>query len=100
MTGVIIAMQCEADILLRDMQIESTEIRHDKKIYVGKAYGRDVVLIICGIGKVNAACGAQMALDLYRANILLNFGVAGGVSAKTEIAAVYQIEKQYNTTSI
>jgi adenosylhomocysteine nucleosidase len=93
MIGAIIAMQCEADILLKDMQIEKTETLYDKKIYIGKAHGHDIVLVVCGVGKVNAACGAQIAIDLYHADTLLNFGVAGGVSDKTEVAAVYQIQK-------
>lgn len=93
MIGAVIAMQCEADILLKDMQVTSHEVRCGKNVYVGKAHGKDVALIVCGVGKVNAASGAQMLLDVYHAQVLLNFGVAGGIKESTEIAGVYQIEK-------
>ena len=92
MIGVIIAMQCEADILLKEMNISEQREICNKKIYVGSAYGKDIVLVLCGIGKVNAACGAQIAIDCYSADKLLNFGVAGGVSPETVVAEVYQIE--------
>ena len=93
MMGVIIAMECEADILLRDMEVKVRKTYCGKTVYEGSVYGRDVVLIVCGVGKVNAACGAQMAIDLYHARVLVNFGVAGGIGESTEIAGVYQIEK-------
>lgn len=93
MVGVVTAMNCEADILLRDMEITAEKTYCGKRIYEGKAYGREVVLILCGVGKVNAACGAQALIDLYHARVLVNFGVAGGIGESTEIAGVYQIEK-------
>ena len=93
MIGAVIAMQCEADILLKDMQITRTEIRCGKKVYVGTAHGKEIALVVCGVGKVNAASGAQMLLDVYSATVLLNFGVAGGIYETTEIAGCYQIEK-------
>lgn len=93
MIGIVIAMECEAEILLRDMQIESKEIRCGKTIYIGKAYQKELTLIVCGVGKVNAAVGAQILLDLYHAEYLINFGVAGGIWKNTEVAGVYQIEK-------
>lgn len=93
MIGVIIAMESEAEILLRDMEISACKTHCGKPVYEGKVHGRDIVLIVCGVGKVNAACGAQMAIDIYHARILVNFGVAGGIDETTEICGVYQVEK-------
>ena len=93
MIGAVIAMECEAEILLRDMKIEREELCYGKKVYLGKAHGKDVVLTVCGVGKVNAAAGAQLLLERYHARTLINFGVAGGIHESTEIAGVYQIEK-------
>lgn len=91
--GVVAAMQCEADILLDRMDIETCVTRCDKPIYTGKAFGQDVALIISGVGKVNAACGAQILTDLYGARAIVNFGVAGGIRGNTEVCGVYQISK-------
>ncbi len=91
--GVVAAMQYEADLLLDDMEIAACETHCGKPVYTGKAYGKEIALVVCGVGKVNAAIGAQMLIDLYHAAVLINFGIAGGIRKNTEIAAVYQISK-------
>ena len=91
MIGVVIAMQSEADILLQDMKINRTWNVCGKKIHVGKAFGKKVAVCVCGVGKVNAALGAQIVMDTFRVKKLLNFGVAGGLNAGTELCEVYQI---------
>ena len=92
MIGVIIAMQSEADILLQEMQISRTLTVSGKTVHVGKAYGKDVALCVCGVGKVNAALGTQLVVSKFDAEKLLNFGVSGGLNADTELCQVYQIE--------
>ena len=92
MIGVIIAMQSEADILLQEMQINRTLTVSGKTVHVGKAYGKDVALCVCGVGKVNAALGTQLVVSKFDAEKLLNFGVSGGLNADTELCHVYQIE--------
>ncbi len=91
MIGVVIAMQSEADILLKEMQVFRALNVSSKKVFVGRAYGKDVALCICGVGKVNAALGAQLLVSKFDAEKLLNFGVAGGLNASTELCEVYQI---------
>ena len=93
MIGAIIAMQSEADILLEQMEVLKTNTVSGKSIYVGKAFGKEVTLVICGIGKVNAAIGTQIAIDLFDATKILNFGVAGGLNEEIKLCQVYQIEK-------
>ena len=92
MIGAVIAMQSEADILLDEMQIFRSLTVSGKQIHVGKAYGKDVAVCVCGVGKVNAALGAQILISKFDAEILLNFGVAGGLNKTTELCKVYQIE--------
>lgn len=92
MIGVVIAMQSEADILLDEMQVVRSLTVSGKKIHVGKAYSKDVAVCICGVGKVNAALGAQILISKFDAEKLLNIGVAGGLNAKTELCQVYQIK--------
>ena len=92
MIGAVIAMQSEADILLEEMQIEQTVMKHGKPIHVGVAYGKKIAVCVCGVGKVNAAMGAQIVVSEFGADVLLNFGVAGGLNADTKLCTVYQIE--------
>ena len=91
MIGAVIAMQSEADILLEEMQVQRSLTVSGKNVHVGKAYGKDVALCVCGVGKVNAALGTQLLVSKFDVEKLLNFGVAGGLNKGTELCAVYQI---------
>ena len=91
MVGVVIAMQSEADILLDEMKISRSLTVSGKNIHVGKAFGKEIAVCVCGVGKVNAALGAQLLVSKFDAKKLLNFGVAGGLNEGTELCAVYQI---------
>ena len=91
MIGAVIAMQSEADILLNLMAVNSSLKVSGKTVYVGKAFGKDIALCICGVGKVNAALGTQLLVSKFGADKILNFGVAGALKSDMQIAGVYQI---------
>ena len=92
MIGVVIAMQSEADILLSAMQINRELTISGKKVFVGTAFGKELALCLCGVGKVNAALGAQILINKFDAEKLFNLGVAGSLNQKTKLCQVYQIE--------
>lgn len=93
MIGCVIAMDSEAEILLDQMEIENIQTIFGKTVHIGKAFGQDVLVVVCGVGKGNAAAGACAAIA-KGADILLNFGVAGGLSPeRTEVTEVYLIDK-------
>ena len=91
MIGVVIALQSEAEILLSQMKISRSLTVSGKNVHVGRAYGKDIALCICGVGKVNAALGTQLLVSKFDAEKILNFGVAGGLNKNTKLCAVYQI---------
>ncbi len=93
MIGAVIAMQSEAEILISQMNTKKQETKYGKQCYVGTAFNKDVVVIICGVGKVNAALGVQLAISEYKVDKVLNFGVAGGLDNSTKLCSVYAIEK-------
>ena len=93
MIGCVIAMEREAELLLDFMEIENIKTMYGKTIHIGKAFGKDIVLVVCGVGKVNAAAGACAAIA-QGADVILNFGAAGGLTPeRTELAEVYLIDK-------
>ncbi len=47
----------------------------------GTLEGKEVVLLQCGIGKVNAAVGAALLIELFHPTAILNTGSAGGLLA-------------------
>ena len=92
MIGCVIAMDSEAEILLDQMEIENIQTMFGKTVHIGRAFGHDVLVVVCGVGKVNAAAGACAAIA-KGADIILNFGVAGGLNDTTEVTEVYLIDK-------
>ena len=91
MIGAVIAMQSEADILLNNMKITQSLQISGKTIHIGKAYEKDVVVCVCGVGKVNAALGTQLLISKFDVHQILNFGVAGSLNKETALCNVYQI---------
>ena len=91
MIGAVIAMQSEAEILLNEMNVLRSLKISGKDVHIGTAYGKEVALCVCGVGKVNAALGAQLLVSKFDVKTLLNFGVAGGLNNGTELCQVYQI---------
>lgn len=92
MIGAVIALNDEAEVLLSQMEIETIITIHGKPVYEGTAFGKQLQLAVCGVGKVNAAVGTAILLS-RGADCILNFGVAGGLHQKTEIAEIYLMEK-------
>lgn len=92
MIGCVIAFDDEANALLSQMQVEETTKVFGKTVYKGTAFGKRVVLTECGVGKVNAAAGTCAVLACG-ADTVLNFGVAGGLHANTQVGEAYLIEK-------
>lgn len=93
MIGAVIAMQSEAEILLDEMKIERSLTISGKQVFIGSAYGKQTAVCICGVGKVNAALGAQLLISKFDVKLLLNFGVAGGLNQDTELCNVYRISE-------
>ena len=61
--GIIGAMDNEVRTLIQMMDIEKTVEKASLKFYIGKLEGKDIVLVQCGIGKVNAALCAQILIS-------------------------------------
>ncbi|WMJ81377.1 5'-methylthioadenosine/adenosylhomocysteine nucleosidase [Clostridium sp. MB40-C1] len=77
--GIIGAMDEEVEILLKNIDIKAINEKASMKFNLGKLWGNDVVVVRSGIGKVNAAVCAQILIDDYKADKIINVGVAGGM---------------------
>lgn len=87
----VIAMEKEAAPLLEVAEIERDVAFCGKRLLVCKLYGKRCGMVICGVGKVNAAMGAQIAVDELGADTVINIGVAGGLSDKLKVGEIYEI---------
>lgn len=65
MIGIICALQIEADgILALCDDLQQTE-KGGMIFTSGKLHGKDLVVVVCGVGKVNAALCATMLINDY-----------------------------------
>lgn len=87
----VIAMDSEAQCVLDNMDGVEISTAHGKKVAHGKIDGADTAVIICGVGKVNAAAGAQYAIDSLGADKIINLGVAGGLNSSMKVGGVYSV---------
>ena len=77
--GIICAMEEELAPLKKIMSIKENRTKARMEFIEGTLEEKDVVMVISGIGKVNAAVCAQILADDYHVTHLINVGVAGGV---------------------
>jgi len=88
MIGLIGAMDEEIEILLGAMTEEGRVTRGSFEYIQGKIGTTPVVLLKCGIGKVNAAVGTTLMIELFAPEFILNTGSAGGIGAGLAIGDV------------
>ncbi|MDY0023569.1 MAG: 5'-methylthioadenosine/adenosylhomocysteine nucleosidase [Candidatus Izemoplasmatales bacterium] len=80
MIGIIGAIDYELNYFFQHMIIARTEIIADKTFYVGKIKDHNVVIVKSGIGKVNATITATILINHFDVRLIINTGVAGGIS--------------------
>ena len=83
--GIIGAMRIEVETLVEKMENVRESKRAWSTYYEGTLEGLDVVVVQCGVGKVNAAMCAQILCDLYGVTHLVNTGIAGSLNAGLDI---------------
>ena len=77
--GIIVAMEVEFRQLVRLMENVQVEQQRGLSFTVGNMGPHEVVLMRCGIGKVNAAMGTTMLIDVFRPAYVISTGCAGGI---------------------
>ena len=88
MIGIIGAMEEEVAIIKTFMDVERVVEKASMSFVKGRFCGKDVVVVRSGIGKVNAAVCAQILVDVFNVDILINTGVAGSLDASIDIGDI------------
>ena len=86
--GVIGAMEPEIRKLQESMQDVHIVHKASTEFYEGTLDGHPVVAARSGIGKVNAAVCAQIMIDLFQVDVLLNTGIAGSLDPQINIGDI------------
>ena len=82
------AMRKELDLLLPLLQDSEESRMGGFEFHCGKVGKHDVMVMQCGIGKVNAAMGALMLVNNFTPNYVINSGVAGGADLSVNVMDV------------
>lgn len=86
--GIIGALSSEVELLKEQME-ELCEVKIGRlTFWEGLLCGQEAVLAVCGIGKVNAAITAQMMIDRFGAEAIINTGIAGAVHPDLKVLDV------------
>ena len=84
--GIIGAMAEEVETLLAQLENKTSTNHAGSDFHAGILEGLDVVVVQCGVGKVNAAICAQILCSVYGVTHLVNTGIAGSLCADLDIA--------------
>ena len=85
MTGILGAMEEEVAALKEAMEVQEAAELASMTFYRGVLCGKDVVVVRSGIGKVNAGICAQILVDRFHVDTLINTGIAGSLDARIDI---------------
>ncbi|NFN95513.1 5'-methylthioadenosine/adenosylhomocysteine nucleosidase [Clostridium botulinum] len=77
--GIIAAMAEELEILLKDLNLEEKKEKANMVFHKGTINNKNIVAVVCGIGKVNSAVCTQILISEYNVDKVVNVGVAGGI---------------------
>lgn len=91
--GIIAAMNEEVDAIKKIMTDISVKRIYELEFITGKINKNEVVLVKCGVGKVNAARTTQVLLNNFDIEYVINVGTAGSLNENIEIGDIVIGEK-------
>lgn len=101
--GIIGAMNEEVIQLKGSMKIEEIKQIGGYEFYKGSLLGKEIVLVECGIGKVNAAICSTLLISEFDIEKVLFTGVAGAINTGIDIGDIVVstelIEHDFNATA-
>lgn len=104
MIGIICAMQIEADGIIALCDHTEQTQKYGMTFTRGTLHGKELVIVVCGVGKVNAAMCAAVLINDYQPSLVVNCGVAGAVSPVVSIGDLVvgtkAVEHDMNTTPL
>lgn len=86
--GIIVAMDEEKEAILNIMTDVKVEQIYNLRFFKGKIQGKTCILVKSGVGKVNAARTAQVMIQNFDIQYLINMGAAGSINAMLNIGDV------------
>lgn len=86
--GIVSALPEELSALLSLVEAPRSSTVAGRQLHQGRLHGHEVVLVLCGIGKVAAALTTTLLIERLGVRSLLFTGVAGGLGADVRVGDV------------
>lgn len=83
--GILCASDTELEPFLKRIQSPQITEKAMLKFYCGRIGQADVVAVYSGVCKVNAAIAAQLLIDIFEVDSMINAGTAGGMDEKVRL---------------
>jgi len=87
-TGIISAMKEEIQAVIEVLEIESKQVKGMRTYYVGKLYGKPVVLVFSRWGKVASATTVTQLINDFEIDQIIFTGVAGAIHKDLQIGDI------------
>jgi len=101
--GIIVATDEEFIEMKNIMDSYEEKDIYELTFVKGKINSKKVIVVKCGVGKVNAARTTQILIDNFKISKIINIGAAGGINPKLKIQDIVIGEKivqyDFDTTS-
>ena len=81
-------MEEEIKSILNNMYIKKEVTLSNIKFYIGNFFGTEIVISICGVGKVNAAVATQNLISYFKPDFIVNMGLAGCAFSKISVGDI------------
>lgn len=88
MIGIIGAMSVEVESLKQIMKSVMIEKISGVEFYIGDLCGKQAVVAVSGVGKVNAAVCAEAMILKYSPEYIINIGIAGGLDDRLKVGDI------------
>ena len=102
--GIIVATDEELIEIKNIMDTFEERDIYELTFVKGKINGKKVIVVKCGIGKVNAARTTQILIDNFKISKIINIGAAGGINLELKIQDIVIGEKivqyDFDTSSV
>ena len=101
--GIIAAMPEEMEAIKNKMvNVKEVDI-FNLKFFEGKIQNQKIVLVKCGVGKVNAARTTQIMIDKFDISYIINIGSAGSINDEIDYGDIvigkYVLQHDFDITA-
>ncbi|HEX5656901.1 MAG TPA: 5'-methylthioadenosine/S-adenosylhomocysteine nucleosidase [Polyangiales bacterium] len=86
--GIVSAFGAEADLLIANTEHARSVTINGNRYTLGVLHGHRVVIVLSGVGIVNAAMTAQLLIDRFSIDRLIMSGIAGGIDPDRHVGDV------------